>query len=167
MPSPTSCAVVYRSLSPEGTRALGRAVGRLLRMGDLLALVGKLGSGKTCFVGGLAEGMRVEGRVSSPSFIIARFHPGPVPLVHADAYRIGPEDILDLGLSDWLAEAAVALEWADRVEKALPEDRVTLALSMADDARIISLTASGARSRQLLEAIARAHPCHRDLQREG
>ncbi len=141
--------------TPEETRALGQALARCVRPGDVIALVGPLGAGKTCLVAGLAEALGVSGRVASPSFIIARHHPGIIPLVHADAYRLSaPEDLLDAGLDDWLAEAVVAVEWADRVADALPPDVLWLELAIrADGARDIAARASGPRSRRILECL--------------
>ena len=144
--------------TPDETRRLGNAIARCLRPGDLVALVGPLGAGKTCLVAGIAEGLGVEGRVASPSFIIARHHPGRVPLVHADAYRLSAaEDLLDAGLEDWLAEAVVAVEWADRVTEVLPDDVVWIEIAIGGDgAREIKMKASGPRSRRVLECLSDA-----------
>src|ERR1700734_1498706 len=81
-------------------RDLGERLARELRAGDLLILSGPLGAGKTTLTQGICTGLRVRGPVTSPTFVIARVHPGPVvPLVHADAYRLGrviEGDALDL-----------------------------------------------------------------------
>ena len=79
-----------RTLSPNDTLALGRRLAALLHAGDLVLLSGRLGSGKTLFVSGLAQGLGIEERVLSPSFVIVKiYEDGFVPLVHADVYRLG------------------------------------------------------------------------------
>jgi tRNA threonylcarbamoyladenosine biosynthesis protein TsaE len=156
--------ICFATRSPEATEALGEALGRLLAAGDLLALHGALGAGKTCLVRGLARGLRVRGRVASPSFIVARFHPGPVPLYHADAYRLASaSDLVDAGLDEWLTSAAVAVEWAERVVEALPADRLDLRFELAPHGRRIEVSASGARSLVLLEGLRSAYPGDRDI----
>lgn len=133
--------------SAEATRAVAARLGALLTVGDVVALFGELGTGKTCFVQGLARGLGVAGHVTSPTFILMRQHPGPTPLCHADAYRLeSPEEFEDLGLEDILATSVLAVEWAERVLAALPEERLEVRLTHADeDRRRIAVTARGAR----------------------
>ncbi|GAB2722074.1 tRNA (adenosine(37)-N6)-threonylcarbamoyltransferase complex ATPase subunit type 1 TsaE [Nocardia thraciensis] len=102
----------------EDTEALGRELAAELRPGDLVVLDGPLGAGKTALTRGIAAGLGVEGRVSSPTFIIARQHragsrPGAVGMVHVDAYRLGGDlDELDaLDLDTDLDDAVVVVEW--------------------------------------------------------
>ncbi len=106
----------------EDTQALGRAIAARLGPGDCLALVGELGAGKTTFVQGLAEGLGVSKRASSPSYLIVQEYPGPVPLFHVDAYRLSnAEELVEIGFEEYLtAGGVVAVEWADRVAAALP-----------------------------------------------
>lgn len=138
--------------SPEATQALARCLASALRAGDCLALVGDLGAGKTCFVQGLAAGLGVRGRVASPTFIVMRRHPGPLPLFHADAYRLGcPDELVDVGLEDWLSEGVVAVEWADQASAVLPADRLTIHLTGLAEERTVRLQATGPRSQKLLE----------------
>lgn len=119
------------------TERLGAELGRRLRAGMTLCLVGDLGAGKTCLVRGLARGLRVDdpGAVASPTYLLVIEHPGPVPLVHMDAYLPGKlAGFLADGGLDYLAErhAVVAVEWADRLRAsqpdALPADAVWLTL---------------------------------------
>lgn len=155
---------VTRTRTADETQALGRCLAGALQAGDMIALVGDLGAGKTCFVQGLAEGLQVQGRVTSPTFIVMRSHPGRLPLFHADAYRLsGPDDLLDVGLEDWLAEGVVAVEWADLAGEALPLDHLTLQIT-ADQStsaqpevepRTLTFRAHGPRSRQLVEHLRR------------
>jgi tRNA threonylcarbamoyladenosine biosynthesis protein TsaE len=154
--SMTALETTIQSTSPAQTMLLGRCLATALRAGDLLALEGQLGAGKTCFVQGLAEGLGVRGRVASPTFIVMRCHPGPLPLFHADAYRLGSaEELLDVGLEDWLQEGVVAVEWADQVLGAFPHDYLVIEISGEDDARALTFTARGERSQQLVEVVKR------------
>lgn len=131
----------------EDTEAFGRELARNLRAGDLVVLDGPLGAGKTALTRGIAAGLGVEGRVSSPTFIIARAHkagqrpdgsPG-VPLVHVDAYRLaGDLDELDaLDLDSDLHHAVVVVEWGKGVVEHLAERhlRVRLAREPESDVR--------------------------------
>ena len=115
------------------TLALGETLGRGLRHGDVLALTGDLGAGKTCLVRGVARGLRIAEpeAVASPTYLLVVEHPGPIPLVHLDAYL--PEKLrrfLQDGGIDYLAEreGVTAVEWADRVTDLLPLDALRVAL---------------------------------------
>ncbi len=133
---------------------LGTRLGTLLRAGDCLALCGPLGAGKTCLVSGVAEGMGVEGRVASPSFIIMRAHSGPVWLYHADAYRIADaEELVEAGLDEWLLNGVVALEWAERAETILPKGALTITMAYSEEGRTIRICARSDRGRELLAAL--------------
>ncbi|MEU5691280.1 tRNA (adenosine(37)-N6)-threonylcarbamoyltransferase complex ATPase subunit type 1 TsaE [Actinosynnema sp. NPDC020468] len=124
----------------EDTEDFGRRLGGLVTGGDLLLLAGPLGAGKTALVRGLAAGLGVAGRVSSPTFVIARVHdPAPggrgVPLVHVDAYRLGGdlEELDDLDLDTDLVDAVVAVEWGEGVAERLSEDHLLIRLERRDD----------------------------------
>lgn len=110
---------------PGRTLALGRRLGRLLRVGDFLALTGPLGAGKTQLIKGVAAGLGVplEQPVVSPTFVLVREYVGRLKLYHIDAYRLtGAAELLALGVDELLAEpdSVVAVEWADRVADAVP-----------------------------------------------
>jgi len=144
--------MAVETLAPEDTRAVARRLAELLRPGDLVALVGPLGAGKTCFVQGLAEGLGTAGPVTSPTFVLMRLHRGATPLCHVDAYRLsGAEELLDLGFDDWLEESVLALEWADTVADALPADRVEVLIDYAADGRVLRLRGIGPRSARIIE----------------
>ncbi|MDO4665265.1 MAG: tRNA (adenosine(37)-N6)-threonylcarbamoyltransferase complex ATPase subunit type 1 TsaE [Actinomycetaceae bacterium] len=113
------------------TKALGRALARYVRAGDLVMLNGNLGAGKTTFTQGLGAGMNVRGQVSSPTFIVARVHPplqeGGVPLIHADAYRItDTTDLETLDLESSLDQAVTVIEWGEGKTEGLSEDRLEI-----------------------------------------
>jgi tRNA threonylcarbamoyladenosine biosynthesis protein TsaE len=139
------------------TQAIAERLGRLLAAGDVLALVGPLGAGKTTFVQGLARGLDVpaDRHVASPTFALVNEHPGRVPLVHADLYRIEHErELAELGLIDAFDRAAVAIEWLDRFPDAAPADRLQITIEFAaGDARRLTFTPAGARSAALVERL--------------
>jgi len=145
-----SGSIVVRTDSPGQTRELAARLGQRLKPGDFVALIGPLGSGKTCFVQGLATGLRVEGNVTSPTFIIMRYHPGQPALCHADAYRIGGADELeDIGISDFLDSAVVAVEWAERVRELWPAEVITVQIDQTNDPRVITISGRGKRWQQI------------------
>ncbi|MET1074040.1 MAG: tRNA (adenosine(37)-N6)-threonylcarbamoyltransferase complex ATPase subunit type 1 TsaE [Umezawaea sp.] len=133
----------------EDTEDFGRRLGKVLRGGDLLLLAGPLGAGKTAFVRGLADGLGVVGRVSSPTFVIARVHEAGergVALVHVDAYRLGGEfaELDDLDLDTDLVDAVVAVEWGEGLAERLSEDHLLIRLERReDDVRIAHLEPHG------------------------
>jgi len=120
-----------------------------LRPGDVVALAGELGAGKTCFVQGAAAALGVSERVTSPTFVIVRSYPGRAArIVHADAYRLHSlAELEDLGTDDVFAPDAITfVEWGDAVAGALPAERLDVQIVRGDDdARTISLRARGAR----------------------
>jgi tRNA threonylcarbamoyladenosine biosynthesis protein TsaE len=143
------------STSPEMTQEIAAELARLVRAGDVLALSGPLGAGKTCFVQGLARGLGVQQVVSSPSFVLAKHYPGSPGLLHVDAYRLdSAEDFWELGLQDQLETSVAAVEWAENVEAALPDERLETTFSDAGgETREIEFCGRGARGREVLGAL--------------
>lgn len=135
--------------TPEETMAFGRALGRVLRAGDLVLLAGPLGAGKTTLTRGIADGLGVGGRVSSPTFVLARVHPaGPagVPLVHVDAYRLGGDlsQLDDLDLDTDLERSAIVVEWGEGSAERLSDDYLVVRLDRReDDVREVTLEPHG------------------------
>ncbi len=128
----------------DETERIAAVLARTLRPGDVVALDGELGSGKTSFVRGLAGGLECEGIVNSPTFVrMQRYEGDGGELVHIDAYRFeGEGDLAQLGWDELIDErrAIVAIEWASRVVNALPEHRVDVVLRHAEDgARVIRI----------------------------
>ena len=138
-------------------QALGERLGRALCAGDVLALQGPLGAGKTTFVQGVARGTGVpaDRHVASPTFALVNEHPGRVPLVHADLYRIAdPRELDELGLRDAFDRAAVAIEWLDRFPDAAPAERLEIEIAIAaDGGRTLTLHPIGARAAALAAAL--------------
>jgi tRNA threonylcarbamoyladenosine biosynthesis protein TsaE len=121
----------------EDTRAFGARLAGVLRAGDLLVLSGPLGAGKTALVQGIGAGLGVSGRVASPTFVIARVHPGPVPLVHVDAYRLGSlAEVDDLDLDMDAADVVTAVEWGAGLAEQLSDARLEIAIARADDSDV-------------------------------
>lgn len=148
-----SATGTIRATTARQMRALGRRLGRLLQTGDVVALEGPLGAGKTTFAQGLAEGLEVPPRrnVASPTFALVSEHPGRVPFVHADLYRVGdPAELEELGLHDALGRAAVAIEWLDRFPEVAPDDTLRIVIAFAPEGgRLLVLRTGGPRSREL------------------
>jgi tRNA threonylcarbamoyladenosine biosynthesis protein TsaE len=120
---------LYQADDELATAALGAALEGVLPNGTTLALYGTLGAGKTRLVQAIAEAAGVDRRaVLSPTFVLIQEHHGRRPIYHVDAYRLRDEDeFLALGPEEYFeGEGLVLLEWADRVEKCLPEDRVEI-----------------------------------------
>jgi tRNA threonylcarbamoyladenosine biosynthesis protein TsaE len=118
------------------TRALGARLARHLRAGDLVVLSGPLGAGKTALAQGIGAGLGVRGAVTSPTFVLARVHRGPLPMVHVDAYRLrgnageqGDLDLDDLDLDDALATSATVVEWGEGIVERLSPSRLEVALT--------------------------------------
>lgn len=142
----------------EKTRQVGEELGRLLGPGDLLCVYGPLGAGKTALAQGVARGLGVTEAVVSPTFILIREYRGRVPFYHFDAYRLqGPEDLNLLGAEEYLAgDGVVLVEWADRVDPALPAERLDVALDYDNEnKRRLSFRPRGDRYRALVEELKR------------
>ena len=142
------------------THAAGQALGALVEPGDVLSLCGDLGAGKTALVKGIADGMGVTGRVTSPTFNILMVHAGPtITLNHFDLYRLEhPDELVDIDLWGVLESGGVSvIEWGDRFDDALPPDHLSVAISILDaDTREFDLRASGPRSEELARQWTRA-----------
>jgi tRNA threonylcarbamoyladenosine biosynthesis protein TsaE len=118
------------------TRALGARLAAGLQAGDLLVLSGRLGAGKTALTQGLGEALGVRGAVTSPTFVLARVHRGPLPLVHVDAYRLREAgarlDLEDLDLDASLEEGVTVVEWGEGVVESLSPSRLHVELVRSD-----------------------------------
>ena len=143
------------SQSSLHTERIGERLARLARPGDVLALWGELGAGKTVLTKGVAAGLGLDAAdVSSPTFIILHEHyGGRMPLFHLDLYRLEGQDLGSTGWEETLdAGGVTVIEWPDRAGAALPADRVDVRLEhIADTKRRVLLSATGERSRDLLK----------------
>ncbi len=145
----------FLSRSPEQTRRIGMRLGARLQPGDVIALIGDLGSGKTTFIQGLVAGWGSSDPVTSPTFVLVnvyRHSKGGV-FYHLDAYRLNnPFELQEWDLTDMLESGPLAVEWADRIAPWLPEDRLLVRLRwVGDEQRHLWFEARGTRSMQLLQ----------------
>ena len=128
---------VFVSTSEEETEALGRRLAESLKGGCVVALYGDLGAGKTAFVRGMARGLGLACRVSSPTFTIVNEYLGERPLFHFDMYRLsGADELFDIGWEDYLSRGAVcAVEWSENVEDAFFGDEIVVRIDKLGDTR--------------------------------
>ncbi|MBM6925163.1 tRNA (adenosine(37)-N6)-threonylcarbamoyltransferase complex ATPase subunit type 1 TsaE [Pseudoflavonifractor phocaeensis] len=131
--------------SSAETEAVGAALAEGLEPGAVIAFTGDLGAGKTAFTRGLARGLGVEERITSPTFtIVNEYDGGRLPLFHFDMYRLASaEELFDIGWEDYLARGGVcAVEWSENIQEALEEGtiRVDIRRGDHDDQRIITIT---------------------------
>jgi tRNA threonylcarbamoyladenosine biosynthesis protein TsaE len=147
--------MTIESSGPDETRALGERIGRVARAGDVLLLSGELGAGKTHFVQGIARGLDFTGAVSSKSFVILGQYAGRVTLYHADLYRLeDPEQVQELGLDEITADGVLAVEWPERAEWVLPEERLLIRFEVTGEStRTLHVDARGERAEALAEAL--------------
>ncbi|OGO04429.1 MAG: tRNA (adenosine(37)-N6)-threonylcarbamoyltransferase complex ATPase subunit type 1 TsaE [Chloroflexi bacterium RBG_13_54_9] len=146
------------SNSTDETQQIGRRLGELAQAGDLLLLVGELGTGKTCLTQGIALGLGIDDYITSPSFVLIREHKGRLPLYHIDLYRLDKaEEILDLGLDDYLSGPGVCVvEWADKALDFFPKEHLLITLNHLDETkRTLHLQAKGQRYEDILSQIDR------------
>ncbi len=144
------------SASPEETRALAAALASAARPGDLIALHGELGAGKTQLAKGFGAGLGVTATINSPSYVLMAEYEGRLPLFHLDLYRLADaSDALAGGLLDERQAAGVSLvEWAERLGPALPAARLDIVIvGSADESRTICLTATEADLERYLDVV--------------
>ena len=135
----------YRTETPQETEALGEALGRVLPPGSVVAYTGGLGAGKTAFTRGLARGLGIPDRVTSPTFtIVNEYEGGRLPLFHFDWYRLSDaEELFDIGWEDYLSRGGVcAVEWSENAPEAF-DAPVRVTIRQAGEARLISIQGDG------------------------
>ncbi len=135
----------YFTNSAEETERLGQRLGETLRGGEVVAYLGEMGAGKTAFTRGLARGLGISMRVTSPTYtIVNEYTGGRLPLFHFDMYRLGSEEeLFDIGWEDYLARGGVcAVEWSENVSGAM-EDAITVRIEKtSDEGRKITIEGS-------------------------
>ena len=154
----TANRVTITSGGVARTRALGRRLAKLLRPGDVVLLQGPLAAGKTALAQGVGAGLRVEGPVTSPSFVLLARHDGETPLYHADLYRLtSVEEAAELALAEQAADGVLLVEWPERGLETLPEEHLLVVLEPVEDApdeRRITLVAVGDRYLRVLDGLS-------------
>jgi len=135
------------SRSPDQTKKLAATIAGALRPGDLVALTGELGAGKTCFVQGAAASLGVTDRVTSPSFLLRREYEGRVPVLHMDIYRLETlQEIVDIGYEEVFDRTRVTfIEWGDAMSPLLPIDHLELEFHLPPPEDDIEGTSPGRR----------------------
>ncbi len=153
--APPPATFVVACPDPAATKDLAARLGRVAEPGDLVALVGELGAGKTQFAKGFAAGLGVTAVVNSPSFVLMAEYPGRLPLFHLDLYRLADASEAVAGglLDERQASGVTLVEWAERLGPALPRDRLEVWIEgSGDEPRRIRLTAFGPALMRYLEA---------------
>lgn len=143
------------SRSADETRALGERLGARLGKSDVVACIGALGAGKTCFLQGLARGLGVQADVTSPTFVLVNEYEGRLRVYHVDAYRTASlSELMDLGLDEMLhGEGVTVVEWADKLLPLLPARAVTVTIDgLGDEPRSIELAGPA----EILEGVSEA-----------
>ena len=124
--------LTLQTSDPQATAAVAAAIAPLLCPGDVVALSGELGAGKTCFVQGAARGLGIDARVTSPTFVLVRVYEGRLPMVHCDVYRLDRlQDVHELGDEVLAPDAVTFIEWGDAIAPLLPADRLEVELTLA------------------------------------
>ena len=149
VPGELTRPVLQRLVDLEQTHALGRRLAAGLRAGDVVLLSGPLGAGKTSLTQGIGAAMGVRGRVTSPSYVLSRVHPGAVPLVHVDAYRLreagGRVELDDLDLDSDLADSVTVVEWGEGLAERLSDSWLEVHLERPDEGRTARVIGRGPR----------------------
>ena len=162
----TANRIVVTTATAARTRALGRRLARQLRAGDVLLLQGPLGAGKTTLAQGIGAGLKVEGQVRSPTFVLMTRHvpaegaAPALPLYHADLYRLDdPWQVEELALEEQARDGVLLIEWPERGVEVLPASHLLVVLEPAADGsapRRITFVAVGERYRHILDALQAA-----------
>ena len=137
---------------------MGRLIGAILERGDVVALIGELGSGKTCLTQGLAKGLGVEENVPvvSPTFTLINEYPGKIPLIHLDVYRLsGPRDLEDMGYEEYFEGGGIiVIEWAEKIRDILPAKTLFVGMRYIDEnTREMILEGPGDKIRKIEELL--------------
>ena len=126
----------FTTENPEETQTVGEKLGKTLKHGDVIALIGDLGTGKTCLTQGIARGVGIAANevVNSPSYILINEYNGAIPIYHIDLYRLeNSEEIAELGLSEYIeSEGICIIEWAERMADSLPDTCIKIHITLAD-----------------------------------
>jgi tRNA threonylcarbamoyladenosine biosynthesis protein TsaE len=150
--------VLIHSKSTSGTIQIGKSIGSLLLPGDVVALVGELGTGKTQFIKGLAVGVGIgkPTYISSPSFTLINEYKGKIPFYHIDLFRLRAEkEAEDLGLEEYFqSEGITAIEWADRIPSLLPREMLWIQISYTGkNTRSLEIIGKGKRYEELINRL--------------
>lgn len=150
--------VTLKATGVDQTVSLGETIGKALNAGDVVALTGDLGAGKTTLTRGLAIGLGVTDLIHSPTFTVVHEHKGRIPLYHIDLYRLCSAELESIGFEEYLESGGVTvIEWAERAEGELPVSRLNIDLRNCysePDSREVTLGTDSDRFASLLKELA-------------
>lgn len=130
-------SIILIAKSPDITYLIGEALGKTLEKGDIVALIGELGSGKTLLTQGIAKGLDVPDlyNVTSPTFNLINEYPGRLQLYHMDIYRLsGVNDLEDIGFEEYMSKSGViVIEWAEKIKDVIPDEASFIYLSSIEE----------------------------------
>ena len=151
--------VQITSPTPQKTERIGSFLGEMFTKGDIIAICGELGTGKTTLVRGMARGMGIEeGEVASPSFTLVNEYRGSLPLFHVDLYRLsGETELIGIDYEEYIrGEGVTVIEWADRIPRAVPHDALWITMRYLDaELREITLRGHGDRYEMMIDGFRR------------
>lgn len=152
--------LTFKSVSVEETIRFGKKLGMLLAPGDVIALVGELGAGKTTLVKGIVQGLGITDKriVKSPTFALVQKYEGRIPIYHFDAYRLeDAQEMLDIGSDEMIYGNGVAIvEWADKVSGCLPKEYLKITLTaVSENERNIEICGYGSRYGKMINSLPR------------
>ncbi len=127
--------ITIKTNSADETIAIGERLGKLLSPGNVIALYGDLGAGKTTLTRGIAAGIGLDADIHSPTFTLIHEHAGRIPIYHVDLYRLSSEqEVETLGLEEYIySDGVTIIEWGDRMKSMLPVERLDITLKMTGD----------------------------------
>ncbi|HEY8363126.1 MAG TPA: tRNA (adenosine(37)-N6)-threonylcarbamoyltransferase complex ATPase subunit type 1 TsaE [Tissierellaceae bacterium] len=141
----------------EETEEFGIKLGKILKKGDIVCLIGDLGAGKTTLTKSIGLGLGVKEYITSPTFTLINQYKGRIPVYHFDVYRLeNADELYDLGFDEYFyGDGVCIIEWADKIEKLLPKERIVLDIKMGKDIneRVIDITAYGDRYKDLIKEL--------------
>ncbi len=145
------------TMGPEQTEHIGELLGKRLERGDVVCLYGDLGAGKTSLAFGIAMGLDVQEQyITSPTFTLVNEYKGRAPFYHIDLYRLkDPRELDGIGFEEYIdSDGVTVIEWAERAEDELPEERLSVYLSyVSENSREIGFLAEGERYEKLLAGL--------------
>lgn len=145
--------------SVQKTLELGRKIGELVNPGDIICLIGDLGTGKTHITKGIAQGLKIEDYITSPTFNIVNEYEGRLKLYHFDVYRVNdPNEIYAIGFDEYIFSDGVSIiEWANYIEELIPKEHIEITIeklpNIEDNYRKINLKAFGTRYDYIKEIV--------------
>lgn len=139
------------------TQEIGYKLGKLLKPGSVICLIGDLGAGKTTMTQSLAKALEVDDYITSPTFTIVNEYEGKIPLYHFDVYRIGSSDeMYDIGYDEYInGEGVCIIEWANLIEDILPDEYLYIELKYKDMSREMILNPVGEKYEKLVEELTK------------